>query len=137
MANERPKSFQRVRYTGRTVKTPIRWRARPTGIELEFATPLDPVTASDKGSYSVKQWNYRYAAEYGSKDWSVAHPGSTGHDEVAVTNAILKPDGRTVLIETSLQPVMQVEIQYNIDTTDHQTLRGPLWLTLNNPFPKN
>ena len=67
-------SLQRVRRTGNVTRTPIAWHAHRNGLKLTFAEPLEKSAAEDPGSYGVKQWNYRYAAQYGSKDWSVADP---------------------------------------------------------------
>src|SRR5262249_12793872 len=89
-------------------------------------------TAADPGSFGVHQWNYRYAKDYGSKDYSVAHPDQEGHDEVEVRSAKVLADGRTVFLELpGLQPVMQMELKYNRYFASGQSAAGPLYLTLN------
>jgi hypothetical protein len=124
--------LQRVRLTGKPVFLPISWHARANGIEMSFSQKLDPATVADPGSYSVHQWNYRYAAEYGSKDWSVEHPNTEGRDEVAVKSARLLPDGQSVFVELpGLRPVMQMEIEYNLTASGGQSSRNKVWLTLN------
>jgi hypothetical protein len=125
--------LQRVRFTGKSVALPIGFDVRPEGLELTFSQPLDQATAEDVGSYSVKQWNYRYAREYGSKDWSVLNPRKEGQDDVFVKSAKLQPDGRTVsLTIPDLKPVMQMEVQYNVDgASGERPLRGRLWLSVN------
>jgi len=60
--------FQRVRYTGKPLDVPVEWHVRTNGMTLTFAQPLDKETATDVESYNIEQWNYRYAAKYGSKD---------------------------------------------------------------------
>ena len=125
-------ALQRVRFTGKPVTLPTGWHAQSDGVSLKFAEPLDRATAEDIGSYGIHQWNYRYAAEYGSKDWSVANPAKEGRDEVAVKSARLMPDGKTVFLEIpGLRPVMQMEIKYNLNTAGAKTFRSQLWLTLN------
>ena len=127
-------ALQRIRFTGKPVELPIAWHARTNGLEITFSTPLEPAAANDPGSYALTQWNYRYAAQYGSKDWSVATPERQGHDEVEVKSARLRPDGRTVFLETPmLTPVMQVQVKYSLNTTDGKPLRSQFWLTLNKP----
>src|SRR6266487_4211412 len=117
--------FQRVRYTGKPLDVPVAWHAYSNGLTLTFTQPLDKETAEDVGSYGVEQWNYRYAAQYGSKDWSVAHPGQEGHDSVDVRSAKLLPDGRTVFLAIpGLKPVMQLQVQYNLDAKEGASLRG-------------
>ena len=126
-------SLQRVRYTGQRMGLPVGYRIRPGGMDITFSLPLDRATAEDPGSYGLKQWNYRYAEAYGSKDWSVATPDREGRDEVVVKSATLQPDGRTVFVEIpGLGPVMQFELRYNVEASDAgRPLRGSLWGTIN------
>ena len=125
-------ALQRVRFTGKPVLLPISWHAHSNGLTLKFSQPLDRSAAEDPGSYAVRQWNYRYAASYGSKDFSVTSPNREGRDEVEVKSSHLLPDGRSVFLETaSLQPVMQMEIKYSLNTAEGAPLKSQLWLTLN------
>jgi hypothetical protein len=124
--------LQRVRRTGTVTRTPIAWHAHRNGLKLTFAEPLDKSAAEDPGSYALHQWNYRYAASYGSKDYSVADPDKEGHDEVVVRSAKVLPDGKSIFIETGeLKPVMQMELRYNLPFTSGSSAAGPLYLTLN------
>jgi hypothetical protein len=124
--------LQRVRFTGQPVPVPISWHAHSNGLTLTFAQPLARAAAEDAGSYALQQWNYRYAKQYGSKDWSVIDPQKEGRDVVEVKAARLLDDGRTVFLELpGLRPVMQMEVKYNLDTVDGKSMRGPLWLTIN------
>ena len=107
--------------------------ARPhqNGLVLTFAQALSR-DAVDAGRFAVHQWNYRYSAEYGSKDYSVAEPDKVGRDEVEVHSAKLLPDGRSVFLELpGLRPVMQMEVKYNLPFAGGATASGPLYLTLN------
>jgi hypothetical protein len=125
-------SLQRVRRLAADVRTPVAWSAHRNGLKLTFAQPLDPAAAEDAGSYAIRQWNYRYAAQYGSKDYSVVDPKKEGRDEVAVRSARLLSDGKSVFIETDeLHPVMQMELKYNLQFTGGATAANPLYLTLN------
>ena len=126
-------ALQRVRFTGKTPGLPVRWAVKPGGLELTFSWPVDPSTAADPGSYGFKQWNYRYAEQYGSKDWSVADPQKEGRDEIPVKSAKVLADGQSVFLELpGLQPVMQFELKYNVDAADGgKALRGSLWGSIN------
>ena len=126
-------ALQRVRFTGKTPGLPVHWAVKPGGLELTFSRPVDPSTAADPGSYGFKQWNYRYAEQYGSKDWSVADPQKEGRDEIPVKSAKVQADGRTVFLALpGLQPVMQFELKYNVDSADGgKALRGSLWGSIN------
>lgn len=125
-------ALQRVRWLGHPATLPVGWHAHNNGLEISFSQPVKRDTAEDVGSYAIQQWNYRYSSEYGSKDWSVAHPDQEGHDEVAVRSAHLSPDGRTVFLETDpLHPVMQMEVKWNLDAADGGGFQQKIWLTLN------
>ena len=124
--------LQRVRYTGRDPLVPIAYHAHRNGLRLTFTAKLDRVTAEDAGSYAMTQWNYRYAAQYGSKDYSVLDPNQEGRDPVEIRSAKLLPDGKTVFLEIpTLGPVMQWDLQYSLDTTDGKALRSRLHGTIN------
>ena len=124
--------LQRVRYTGKSLRTPVAWRAHKNGIALTFAQPLDRAAAEDAGRYAVHQWNYLYSANYGSKDYSVTNPDKEGRDEVEVRSAKLLVDGRTVFLELpGLRPVMQMELKYNLPFASGGKASSPLYLTLN------
>jgi hypothetical protein len=130
-------AVQRVRHTGRPVTVPVGWHARADAIEVKFGVPLDPRTAGDPGSWAVKRWNYRYAADYGSKDWSVVDPRKEGRDDVVVTSATLQPDGRTVVLGLSdAKAAMQYEAKYNVDAVGGKSLKGQFWFTIRGPGPE-
>ena len=125
-------ALQRVRFTGKPVFLPVAWRAHSNGLAFTFSQPLERASAEDAGSFGVSQWNYRYAAQYGSKDWSVANPEKQGRDEVELKSARLLPDGKTVFLELpSLRPVMQMEVKYSLNSAEGKPTRSQLWLTLN------
>jgi sugar phosphate isomerase/epimerase len=124
-------ALQRVRFTGRPAALPVAWRVLPGALELTFSEPLDPATAADAGSYGLKQWNYRYAAQYGSADWSVADPEKEGRDDVPVAAAALSADGRTLTLRVAgLRPVMQFALRYNLDTAAGCPARGEVYGTI-------
>jgi len=131
-------ALQRVRFTGKPLRLPVAWKARANGFEVTFSEPLDKATAEDAGSYGVKAWNYRYARQYGSKDWSVTNPEKEGRDELPVKSAKLLDDGRTVFLELAgLKPVMQGELKYNVDAREGgKAFRGSLWFTVNPAQPR-
>jgi len=130
-------AVQRVRFTGKRMALPVGYHVRPSAIEITFSVPLDPATAGDTGSYALRHWNYRYARDYGSQDWSVANPEREGRDDVTIQSATLQSDGRTVVLDIpSLAPVMQWELKYNVDAADGgRPLKGSLWGTVNRVAP--
>lgn len=122
----------RVRYTGKPLYMPTDFRAVKGAIELTFSAPLDPATAEDVGSYGIEQWNYKWGEQYGSPDYSVKEPTKVGHDEVAVTTAKLLPDRRTVRLSVpDLRPVMQMQINVDVDAADGTNIKDVMWVTIN------
>lgn len=128
--------LQRLRRTGRDAFLPIAFHVQTNGIRVTFSQPLDPATATDPGSYSVRAWNYKYAAAYGSKDWSPTNPNREGRDTLDVRSVQLGSDGQTLFLDLgNVQPVMQMEIQYNLTTAQGRSRRSQFWLTVNRPLP--
>ena len=121
----------RVRYTGKPLYMPLDARVVAGGLEITFSQPLDKETAEDPGSYGIEQWNYKWSAEYGSPEFSVKDPSKVGRDEVEVESVTLKPDGKTVFLKIpDIQPVMQMQVSVDVDTTDGKTIADTIYLTI-------
>lgn len=125
--------FYRVRYTGKQTCQASNINFKPDGISLTFSQPLDRETAEDPGSFSIKQWNYRWASRYGSDHWSVKNPNTKGEDTVPIKSVKLSSDGKTVFIKTKipLQPVSQIMIRYTIDLPNGDEVRNTFHGTIN------
>src|SRR5581483_9651619 len=123
--------LQRVRYTGAKVHLPLEMHAVAGGLRLRFAEPLEKEVAQDPDSWSAEQWNYKYAADYGSKEYSVLHEGAEGHDPVEVKSATLSDDGRSVTLEMpALRPVMQLRLRYSLRAADGAPVKGEIDSTI-------
>jgi len=124
-------SLQRVRYTGAPVPLPVDMHAVAGGLRLRFAEPLDKEITEDGDSWAAEQWNYKYAAEYGSKEYSANADGVEGHDPVEVKSAKLGDDGRTVFVAIpSLKPVMQFRLRYSLRSVDGAPVKGEIDSTI-------
>ena len=125
-------AFQRVRYTGAPTLMPLDLHVHANGIHVTFAEALNREDAEDADNYSVERWNYKYAAQYGSDDWSVESPDKKGRDEMKVKSARLSSDGRTVFLEIAdLKPVMQMGIKYKLHSASGEKVRGDIYHTVN------
>ena len=108
--------FQRVRYTGDPVQIPVAFHMHENGILVTFARPLDRAIAGDPKNQFAQAWNYRYGAAYGSPELSPRHPGTSGHDSLAITSATVLGDGRTLFLELpEIQPVNQLHLHLKVD----------------------
>lgn len=124
-------SLQRVRYTGRPVDLPLRVITLANGLAITFGRALERATAEDPENYDVQQWNYRYAAAYGSSDWKVSDPRQEGHDPVEVRSATLLDDGATVFLEFEhLAPAHQFVIDYSLRAADGTAVQNTLNYTI-------
>ena len=63
--------LQRVRWNGSNPFAIREMRAVPDGFELVFTEPLDPKTALDPDSYTMKSYTYFYSSAYGSEEIDV------------------------------------------------------------------
>jgi hypothetical protein len=110
---------------------PVGLKTCTRGVCLEFAEPLDPVTATDPTSYGVEIWNYLYSQNYGSPELSILHPerkveqGKPNRDPLTIESAQLSADHRTVFLTVAaMQPAMQMRITYNVDAADGGVVKG-------------
>src|SRR5262249_4442443 len=136
-AARRDGCLQRVRYTGKPLTMPVGLAAHADGVRLTFASRLDRGSAADAGRYRVKEWNYRWSADYGSKNWSVALPRRAGEDTRELAAAEVSPAGRSVFLRLKggVHPVMQMQIDYRLTTADGKPLIGAVYNTVHATAP--
>src|SRR5829696_6449610 len=99
--------------------------------------PLRCARASRESScasrYELQSWNYRRTSGYGSGHFK--RDGSAGHDRANVV-AHLAPDGRTLLLVVpQMQPVMQMQLDYDLRSAGGTPLRNSLYLTVQSVDP--
>ncbi len=84
----KPFSFERVDWTGNVPFEIHEMRAKPDGFELTFTQPVDPATAGNPESYSMRGFTYIYQAAYGSPEVDDVTP--------KITKAVVSPDRKSV-----------------------------------------
>jgi glucose/arabinose dehydrogenase len=94
-------SFHRVRYTGRPLHLPVALNTRAGGLQVRFSEALDPESATDLGSWDLKQWTYPWTSQYGTRGrvYSVNNRGETGPDQVRIRAVRLSEDRKTVFLD--------------------------------------
>lgn len=136
----RPGGFYRLKHTGKPVHVPVAINALNEGVSLTFTHELDPETAADPESYLVKRWSYKRTRNYGSRDYKA--DGSQGRDTAEVTGVKISNDKKSVLLQIAdMKPIMQMQIEYKIDTADGEYLSHRIQNTIhaignNGPFAK-
>ncbi|MBI1373413.1 MAG: hypothetical protein GC159_11845 [Phycisphaera sp.] len=115
--------LDRVRFTGKPVRMPSALHIDPDGLRLTFTCKLDKELAEDTESYNVATWNYKWTGGYGSGDFDKA--------TLKVTGAKLSDDGQTVTLKVDgIKPVMQMQIQYDLESTDKAIVNGKVYNTI-------
>ena len=96
--------FQRLRYTGGPVTAPVSFEARENGVMITFSGPL-PGLKPEARDWFAQAWNYRYGPAYGSDEWSVRNPDTSGHDVLEITSVHVTGKGKRIFLEIpQLQP---------------------------------
>ncbi len=90
-SGNKPFTFERVRWTGRTPFEIHTMSALKDGFELTFTEPVDPSTAGQPGSYAMEAWTYVYRSEYGSPEVDKEVP--------KITAATVSPDKKSVRLK--------------------------------------
>jgi putative heme-binding domain-containing protein len=115
--------FQRVRYTGGTVRLPCAFHVHQNGIMLTFTEPVDRHRALQSKNHFAQAWNYRYSVAYGSPEFSPSHRGVPGHDHLNIASVHVFGDGRKLFLEIpDLQPVNQLHLCLQVDSGRPQDL---------------
>jgi mono/diheme cytochrome c family protein len=131
-----PGAFYRVRYNGDTVVMPEELSIASDGLRLKFTAPLDQASATDPGNYGVKHWNYKWTEDYGSPQFKM--DGSEGQDDLAIATVALSADRRTVFLQIpDIQPVMQMEIQFNLKDAEGADIQQTIYNTIHKKSEKS
>lgn len=125
--------FDRVRYTGRQVKSVSGLSVDSEGIHLSFTVPLHADTATDINNFLAQQWNYERSSQYGSKEYSVYFEDEEGADDVDVESISISEDKKTITLKfEELEPVDQFFIQFNIKAADGSPIEQKILHTIHN-----
>ena len=126
-------NFQRLRYTGKPINTPLAAKTTPEGIQITFTDALDPETAGAADSYSAEWCNIQWTGNYGSPEFWVSQPAKKGREPLQIQSATLKSDGKTVSLkmEGGLKPVHHLVLRYKIRGADGSAISQELDYTIN------
>jgi mono/diheme cytochrome c family protein len=125
----------RLRYTGKPSFMPNHFQALKEGVILGFDCKLDPAQVNP-AHFQVKRWNYKRTQEYGSGHFKL--DGSTGEDVLSVAAAHLSADGKKVLLLVpGMAQVMQMEVGYDLKSSDGALVKDFFWFTVNEPGQLN
>jgi hypothetical protein len=102
----RPYSLERLVWTGKVPFEVHEMHVRPHGFRLTFTQPVDPVTAGDVNSYSMRCWTYKYHSGYGDPPREL--------QPLEIRKATVARDGLSVELEIdSLKPYYVHELRLN------------------------
>jgi hypothetical protein len=114
---EQEGGFYRLRPTGQPAALPTAWHVIHGGIELTFSEPLSAATVADIARYTVKVWELKRSANYGS-------PRLNEHT-LPVTRAEIRANPREVrLTIPALTPATIIELTCRVqDATGAEVTR--------------
>lgn len=120
----------RVRYTGQPSYQPESFKVREGGILIRFDHRVNQQVASNPANYQVKRWNYKRTQEYGSGHYQL--DGEPGEELLPVFSSHVSEDGKGIfLVIPDMREVMQMQLAYDIKTTDGTPVQDELWFTVN------
>ncbi len=107
-----PGCLQRMRLIDQKLQLPTSFHLHENGVWLGFAEPIDAEVATKVGSHFAQAWNYRYSPGYGSKEYSVRHFNTVGHDRWKIKSAHVGADGKSLFLEIpEIQRCSQLHLQ--------------------------
>jgi glucose/arabinose dehydrogenase/cytochrome c551/c552 len=121
----------RLRRGDTPITTAVAARSVADGVVLEFAAPLEPASVRAE-NVTVRAWNYKRSAAYGSGRYALG--GEPGTTPWGVAQAVLSEDGKSVFIHLpKLPPAMQLEVRHNFALADGAGARGVVYFTIHTP----
>ena len=124
-------ALQRLDWTGKTPFEVLTMRVTPSGFELRFTAPVDPVTAASADSYTLETFTHHYHEEYGSPELEQAAQ--------TITSATVSDDGlsvRLVVDHLVLGQVHELHLPGLRDRAGDPLLHDAAYYTLNR-IPKS
>jgi len=123
--------IERVRYTGKPINMLTDCQVEHDGLRLSFNFRLDPTTASDVASFVTEQWNYKWAASYGS-DMYDPKTGKVGKESVKISSAKISDDGKSIqLVVPGIQPVNQLHMLIQVKDREGIPFAEEIYWTIN------
>ncbi len=98
---------------------------------MHFNFELDDELAEDPESYAIKAANIKWSSVYGSKEYLINDADKQGWSKLAVTEAKLQGDGKSVFLSIEdLQPVHELKLEIDVETKDLDEAIFPVWMTI-------
>ncbi|WP_411826287.1 hypothetical protein [Luteolibacter sp. AS25] len=113
----KPFTFERVRWTGKTPFEIQSMHAEQDGFTLTFTESVDPVTAADPASYSMEAWTYILQSKYGSPEVDQATP--------TITAAKISPDKLSVRL--TIDGLVRGHVHHLMAPGVHSAAGTKLW----------
>jgi putative heme-binding domain-containing protein len=146
-----PGCLERLRYTGDPVQLPVSFHIHADGIAIAFSETLSEDVVRRAENHFAQCWNYRYSPGYGSKEYSVLHPGAIGHDVLDIRSVTIAKEKKKIFLEipdlqrcSQLHLMLQTGGRYPVElfATVHEldepylpSYRERQWLSTKSPHP--
>lgn len=117
-----PGGFHRIRHTGKAAHLPLAIHAAKGKLTLAMSDPVDPGSV-EAGSFSMKAWNLKRTANYGSQHID-EHP-------VKIVAAKVAADGKTITLDIpDLEPTQSYELLIKLRSSDGTTFERAIHGTI-------
>ena len=113
----------RIRYTGKSLTTPIALKTSTKGVRLTFAAELDPEMATNISNYKIRTWELVRSSAYGSDRYNEKALNISGVEYDASSRSIY-------LTLQDIQPIDVMTITYDLRDTGGNSLNGTLQNTI-------
>ncbi len=120
---QKPGGIYRVRYTGKPVHLPLGLSATKNSLKIKLSGKLDRESAENPQRYSIKTWDIRRSANYGSPH--------IDERELQITAARLLSEDQTIeLVIPDLAPTRCMEIKYSLKTKSGREINSTIHSTI-------
>lgn len=118
-SRQAPGCFQRIRYDGEPAHLPVKTEFRAGEVRLVFSHALNTKIAADARRYSIRTWDLKRTANYGSDHYN--------EKDLTVDHATVSADGKTVTLTVpDLKPTWGLAIEYELQGANGSDFAGEL-----------
>jgi putative heme-binding domain-containing protein len=120
---QQPGGFYRIRATGKPMHLPVGLHAHQDGVTIRFTDPFSPQSAQRTANYSIRAWDLKRTANYGSKHYN--------ERTWRVSKATLSGDGKSVTLKVpEIAPTWGMEIRCFLETPSGEAVQRRIHNTI-------
>jgi cytochrome c551/c552 len=119
----------RLRYTGKPGSQPAYARSAKDGLLVQFAEPLDSISATNLGNFTLERWNYRRTSAYGSGHYKLDN--TAGQEFMPIRGALISADRKSIFLYVpEMKKVNQMDLTYRLAHEKGGAFDGHVYFTV-------